>query len=86
VIPANSYKGVTKDVKTAAVNAVLIAHPKLSTDVVYNLTKALFENQAELGAAHAKGKVLSLQGAATGVSIPFHPGATKYYKEKGVLK
>lgn len=86
VIPANSYKGVTADVKTAAVNAVLIVHPKLSTDVVYNMTKALFENQAELAAAHAKGKVLSLQGAATGVSIPFHPGAAKYYKEKGVLK
>jgi len=86
VIPANSYKGVTSNVKTAAVNAVLIAHPKLSTDVVYNLTKALFENQAELGAAHAKGKVLSLQGATTGISIPLHPGAAKYYKEKGVLK
>jgi uncharacterized protein len=86
VIPANSYKGVTTDVKTAAVNAVLIAHPKLSSDVVYNLTKALFDNQAELAAAHAKGKVLSLQGAVMGVSIPFHPGAAKYYKEKGVLK
>jgi TRAP transporter TAXI family solute receptor len=86
VIPANAYKGVTSDVKTAAVNAVLIAHPKLSTDVVYNLTKALFENQAELAAAHAKGKVLSLQGAATGISIPLHPGAAKYYKEKGILK
>jgi hypothetical protein len=86
VIPANSYKGVTSNVKTAAVNAVLIAHPKLSTDVVYNLTKALFDNQAELGAAHAKGKVLSLQGATAGVSIPFHPGAAKYLKEKGVLK
>jgi uncharacterized protein len=86
VIPANSYKGVTADVKTVAVNAVLIAHPKLSETVVYNMTKALFENQAELAAAHAKGKVLSLQSAATGVSIPFHPGAAKYYKEKGVLK
>ena len=86
LIPANSYKGVTSDVKTAAVNAVLIAHPKLSDDVVYNLTKALFENQAELGSAHAKGKVLSLQGAVVGVSIPFHPGAAKYYKEKGVRK
>ena len=77
VIPANAYKGVTSDVKTAAVNAVLIAHPKLSTDVVYNLTKALFENQAELAAAHAKGKVLSLQDAATGISIPLHPGAVR---------
>jgi TRAP transporter TAXI family solute receptor len=86
VIPANSYKGVTADVKTAAVNAVLIAHPKLSEADVYNLTKALFENQAELASAHPKGKVLSLRGAATGVSIPFHPGAAKYYKEKGVLK
>ncbi|HSB67994.1 MAG TPA: TAXI family TRAP transporter solute-binding subunit [Candidatus Methylomirabilis sp.] len=86
VIPANSYKGVTTDVKTVAVNAVLIAHPKLSEAVVYSLTKALFENQTELAAAHAKGKVLSLQGAATGVSIPFHPGAAKYYKEKGILK
>ena len=86
VIPANSYKGVTTDVKTAAVNAVLIAHPKLSDDVVYSLTKALFENQAELASAHAKGKVLSLQGAVVGVSIPFHPGAAKYFKEKGVLK
>jgi hypothetical protein len=86
VIPANAYKGVTTDVKTVAVNAVLIAHPKLREADVYNLTKALFENQAELAAAHAKGKVLSLRGAATGVSIPFHPGAAKYYREKGVLK
>ncbi|HSB81436.1 MAG TPA: TAXI family TRAP transporter solute-binding subunit [Candidatus Methylomirabilis sp.] len=86
VIPANSYKGVTKDVKTVAVNAVLIAHPKLSETDVYNMTKALFEHQTELAAAHAKGKVLNLQSAATGVSIPFHPGALKYYKEKGILK
>jgi len=86
VIPANSYKGVTTDVKTVAVNAVLIAHPKLSESVVYDLTRALFEHQAELAAAHAKGKVLSLRGAATGVSIPLHPGAAKYYREKGVLK
>jgi hypothetical protein len=86
VIPANSYKGVTTEVKTAAVNAVLIAHPKLSDDVVYSLTKTLFENQPELASAHAKGKVLSLQGAVVGVSIPFHPGAAKYFKEKGVLK
>jgi len=55
-------------------------------DVVYNITKVLIENQAQLAAAHAKGKELSLQGAVNGVSIPFHPGAAKYYKEKGVLK
>jgi uncharacterized protein len=86
VIPANSYKGVTTDVKTVAVNAVLIVHPKVSEAVVYDLTKALFENQGELASAHAKGKVLSLQGATAGVSIPFHPGAARYFREKGVMK
>ncbi|MBI4537733.1 MAG: TAXI family TRAP transporter solute-binding subunit [candidate division NC10 bacterium] len=86
VIPATAYKGVTADVKTVAVNAVLIVHPKLSESVVYNMTKALFDNQAELAAAHAKGKVLSLAGATKGVSIPFHSGAAKFYKEKKAMK
>jgi TRAP transporter TAXI family solute receptor len=86
VIPANSYKGVTRDVKTVAVSAVLIAHPKVSESVAYDLTKALFENQAELAAAHAKGKELNAQYAVQGVSIPFHPGAVKYFKEKGLMK
>jgi len=85
-VPANSYKGQTDEVQTAAVTAVLIAGNQLKDDMVYNLTKALFENQTELAAAHAKGKELNLQYAVQGVSIPFHPGAVKYYKEKGVMK
>ncbi len=58
----------------------------MKSDVAYNLTKALFENQTELGVAHAKGKELSIRTAVAGVSIPFHPGAVKYYKEKGAMK
>lgn len=85
-IPANTYKGQSEDVSTVAVNAVLIVNADIKDDVVYNLTKALFENQAELAAAHAKGKELNLASAAKGVSIPFHPGAVKYYKEKGLMK
>lgn len=86
-IPANAYRGVTAPVKTVAVNAVLIVHPtKLSEQVVYNLTKALFENQKELASAHNKGKELKLETATKGISIPLHPGAAKYYKEKGVQK
>jgi TRAP transporter TAXI family solute receptor len=85
-IPANSYKGQTTEVPTVAVNAVLIAGNQLKEDVVYNLTKALFENQAELATAHAKGKELKIDQAVKGVSIPFHPGAVKYYKEKGLMK
>ncbi len=85
-IPANTYKNQTEPVSTVAVNAVLIVNSEIKDDVVYNLTKALFENQAELAAAHAKGKELSLETAVKGVSIPFHPGAEKYYKEKGLMK
>lgn len=85
-IPANTYKGQPEEVKTIAVMAVLIASPNVKEDVAYNLTKALIENQPELASAHAKGKELSLQGAVKGVSIPFHPGAAKYYKEKGLMK
>jgi uncharacterized protein len=85
-VPANTYKGQAADVSTVAVNAVLIAGNQLKDDMVYNLTKALLENQAELASAHAKGKELNAQYAVQGVSIPFHPGAVKYYKEKGLMK
>jgi TRAP transporter TAXI family solute receptor len=85
-IPANTYKNQSSEVKTIAVSAVLIASSELPEDVVYKLTKALFDNQAELAAGHAKGKELNLKTASKGVSIPFHPGAVKYYKEKGMMK
>ena len=85
-IPVNTYKNQSAEVKTIAVNAVLIASTSLKEDLVYKMTKALFDNQAELAAGHAKGKELSLKVAVSGVSIPFHPGAVKYYKEKGAMK
>jgi hypothetical protein len=85
-VPANTYKGQSAEVSTVAVTAVLICGNQLKDDMVYNLTKTLFENQAELAAAHAKGKELNIQYAVKGVSIPFHPGAVKYYKEKGLMK
>ncbi len=85
-IPANTYKNQTKPIKTIAVNAVLIAGTDVKSDVAYQIVKALFENQSELAATHAKGKELNLKTASTGVSIPFHPGAVKYYKEKGLMK
>jgi TRAP transporter TAXI family solute receptor len=85
-VPANTYKGQTTEVSTVAVNAVLIAGNSMSEAMAYNLTKALFDNQAELASAHAKGRELNLQYAVKGVSIPFHPGAVKYYKEKGLMK
>lgn len=83
-IPAGTYKGSDADVNTLAVKATLAVSAKLDEKTVYDLTKALFENQAELANAHAKGKDLSAAYAVTGVSVPFHAGAAKYFKEIGL--
>jgi TRAP transporter TAXI family solute receptor len=85
-IPANTYNGQTEDVKTVAVLACLATNAEASEDVIYNITKALYENQPELATAHAKGAELKLEEAVDGISIPLHPGAEKYFKEAGVLK
>lgn len=85
-IPAGTYNGQTSDVKTVAVMATLATNSQASEDAIYKITKALFENQPELAQAHAKGKELVLEKAVNGISIPFHPGAEKYYKEKGLIK
>ncbi len=85
-IPAGTYTGYDEDVQTLAVKATIIVNNNLSEDTVYNLTKAIFEGQEALAAANAKGAELSLESAVQGVSVPFHPGAEKYYKEAGVIE
>jgi hypothetical protein len=84
-IPGGTYKGTDKDTPALAIKATLAVNAKLDTDTVYEMTKALFSNLPELATAHAKGKEVSAEKAVTGVSVPFHPGAAKYYKEIGVL-
>ena len=80
------YKGVDDDVQTVAIKATLIASPKLSEETVYNLTKAIFDNKDEIASTHAKGEELDLEYAVSGISVPFHPGAEKYFKEVGAIK
>lgn len=82
-IPADVYK-TDAPTKTIAIKATLIVSDKLSEDVVYGMTKALFENLGELGESHAKGKEVSLEAALDGISTTIHPGALKYFKEKGI--
>ena len=85
-IPAGTYPGQDADVKTVAVKATLITGAEVPEQVIYNITKALFENQPALAQAHAKGAELNINKAVEGISVPFHPGAAKYLKEKGVLE
>ncbi|MCQ2596165.1 MAG: TAXI family TRAP transporter solute-binding subunit [Treponemataceae bacterium] len=82
-IPGGTYEGTDTDTAALAIKATLAVNAKLDEETVYQMTKALFENTAELGQAHAKGKEVSAAKAVTGVSVPFHPGAVKYFKEAG---
>lgn len=84
-IPGGSYRGVDDDVVTVAVKATLIVSDDLSEDTVYELVKGIFENKDEITSSHAKGAELDEQYAVEGVSVKFHPGAEKYFKEIGVL-
>lgn len=85
-VPAGIYKGVDKDVPTVAVLAILVAKAELEEDIVYRITKAMFENIKTIEGAHAKGKEVKLEKALIGMPIPLHPGAEKFYKEKGMKK
>ncbi|MCI8341721.1 MAG: TAXI family TRAP transporter solute-binding subunit [Firmicutes bacterium] len=84
-IPKDSY-GTDEDIKTVAVKATFIVNPDLSEDTVYNMTKAIFEGKADIEAGHVKGAEIDTAYAVEGVSVPFHPGAEKYFKEVGALK
>ena len=83
-VPGGSYKGVDSDVQTVAVVATYIVSNDLDEKLVYEMTKALFENKAEIAQAHPKGAELDPEYSVSGISIPIHPGALKYYKEIGV--
>ncbi len=84
IIPAGTYKGVDKDVKSVAVKATFVVSNKLSADTVYDITKAIYENKDII--AHDKASELDAAYAIDGISIPFHSGAEKYFREVGVLK
>ena len=85
-IPSGSYRGQSAAVQTVAVKATFIVSAKLSEDTVYRLTKSLFESKAQIEAAHIKGSELSHAYAVEGISVPFHPGAAKYFREVGALR
>ena len=83
-IPAGTYDGVEEDATTVSVRATLIASNNVSEDAIYELLKAMFDNQEALIAGHAKFEFLNLEDAVKGISVPFHAGAKKYYEEQGI--
>ncbi|MDL2300221.1 TAXI family TRAP transporter solute-binding subunit [Clostridiaceae bacterium OttesenSCG-928-D20] len=83
-IPGGTYSKVAEDVKAVAVMATIIAHNDVEEEVIYNFLKGIFDYKADITAGHTKGAEIDLNTAISGIDIPFHPGAMKYYKEVGV--
>jgi len=83
IIPEGTYK-MTEDVPVFAISAALFVPRDLSNDVVYDMTKILFEHLDELRIAHVRAETISLDTALDGMGVPLHPGAIKYYEEKGI--
>ena len=83
-IPAGTYKNQSAAISTVTVKATLIVSADAAEDVVYNLTAAIFDNMDAIAKEHAKGTELSLKNATEGLTVPFHAGAAKYFKEKGI--
>jgi hypothetical protein len=87
LIPAGTYEGIG-DTETISVGAQWVVSANVDADLVYEITKALWNDKSRqlLDKGHAKGKSITKETALDGVGIPLHPGAERYYKEAGLLK
>jgi len=84
VIPAKMYPGQDQEVSIARVSNVLICNKDMKDTVAYDIVKTLFEHKPELVAVHRTAEELALEPQVDGSPLPFHPGAAKYFKEKGL--
>lgn len=87
-VPAGTYRGVDRDIPSFEDSALWVANSKVSDDVVYKMLSIIFTDE---GLAHMKEqkktfKNMSIENGPKGIVTPFHPGAAKFWKEKGVLK
>jgi TRAP transporter TAXI family solute receptor len=87
-IPAGTYKGVDYDVPSFQDSALWVANAKVPADVVYTLLSKIYtpEGLAHMVNVKSTAKAMSVEGGTTGIITPLHPGAEKFWKEKGVIK
>jgi len=84
VVPAGTYKGNDTEIPTVSVMAMLSARADLEADIVYKILSAVYSDLEQLKKAHAKFKDIEMEKGLIGMGIPLHPGAEKYFKEKGI--
>ncbi len=83
VIPAGTYSGIDEDIITVGIKATIIANGQVTDEQAYTIVSTIFENKDAIAEAHAKGLELDLEYAST-CGLPYHPGAAKYFAEKGL--
>jgi TRAP transporter TAXI family solute receptor len=83
-IPKNTYQGVAEDVATIGSAVLLVVHERMPNSVAYEITKRILEHTPELLNAHQAAREISLKSAVRGSPIPFHPGAIRYFNERGI--
>ena len=86
IIPKTGYTGMEADVPVVGVANLLVVDERMAEDLAYAITRVLFDKQPELVAIHSEAKNLKLETATVGSPIPFHEGAIRFYREKGVWK
>jgi hypothetical protein len=85
VIPKSTYHGMDADNRQATVMNILVASEKMDDKTAYEIVKTLFDKQPELVAVHKEAANIKLENQkAANTPVPFHPGALKYFAEKGV--
>jgi TRAP transporter TAXI family solute receptor len=84
-IPKGTYKN-EEDIKVAGVANLLVAHDDMEDDLAYQVLKVMFDNKPELETVHVEATNLKLDTAIEGSPLDYHPGAIKFYKDKGVWK
>jgi hypothetical protein len=85
-IPANTYPGLERDVTSAGVMAILVVRSNVADERVYSLTKAVFDNLPQFQSSHPAARHLSLHTALTGMALPLHPGAERYFQQNGIAR
>ena len=83
-IPGGTYPGQDDPVNTITIKATLVVDADLDEEVVYALTSAIFDHTEEIKVENAKGEELSVENATSGITVPFHAGAARYYSEHGI--
>jgi uncharacterized protein len=86
MIPAKTYEGQDVDVPSITIQNFLVTHEGVPDDIVYKMTKSMYENLDQLVASHSAAKEIKRENAIKSLPVPLHPGAAKYYKEVGLLK